>query len=196
MGKAVFCLVVLVVVAAGCGGSEAPLARFSDGGMSFSYPARWGAHHASGFLSMESGVTVALSTEQLHNSCHVRHHANGVVTGETCGLSLMLNTSLPRGGVFVAWTGGGWPGVSLAAVQGRETRIGGLPAKVIVNGSGWPQDPCPSFGATTSVAGVIATRPFGWVEMNACQRGGNAARFEAQVLAMLRSVSFRTSSHS
>jgi hypothetical protein len=158
--------------------------------MSFSFPSEWRAQYAGyGSISMESNLIVYLGTERLHTPCRVIHGAGGAVSSSLCGLSL---NPLPRNGVLVSWTRNGFLGFRLASVPGTRTRIGGLPARIVVHTrSVRAPNPCVFVGATGSVTAYISTAPDNWVEMDACKRGANFARFEAQVRAMLRSVSFR-----
>jgi hypothetical protein len=170
--------VLSAIVAGGVAAAKRPgLTRFSGSGISFSYPSQWQAQYANSVFSKAGGVIVYLSTERLQPPC---------LNFTQCE---PLNT-LPPKGVLVSWTYIGVPWYGLANAPGTRTRIGGLPARIIVNGRGVGST-CMFVGATGSVIAYISAGETGWMEMDACMRGPNFPRFEKQVRAMLQSVSFR-----
>jgi hypothetical protein len=93
--------------------------------------------------------------------------------------------SLHRGGVFVLWIRN-WTidGPVPLPNTGSKTHVGGVPARVVTDRSA---ELCSSLKATTAVTAYIS----GGFEMDACARGINSGRFEAQVEAMLNSLAFR-----
>ena len=164
--------------AAGTGSGE-HLARFSYDGLSFSYPARWTPQNKGAGLSMEGSFVIALSPQHLRSSC--RYSGN---TG-TCGANLMLNHLRP-GGVFLAWSEGGPVSTpsSVLAEPGTTVEVGGQAARLDIEHRASRGSACPP-ETTTSVTVATVNR----YQLLACTRG-NDARFESDVLAMLRSVAF------
>ena len=181
---------VLGVILAGCGGSGSAgrLAKFSDHLLSFSYPSEWQPQQMGNADMHYTVVDVALSNEKLRSPCRVTSPRSS-----SCAISMML-ANLPLRGVFVAWFESGGPGggtLRLALPGATQTRVGGSPARLLVepNGSGRP-GLCPS-GTSTSMTASIDSATGPPMTMVACMHGANFARFQAQVQAMLRSVSFR-----
>ncbi len=165
-------------------GDGGHLARFAYQGISFSYPARWLPQNKGAALSLESHFVVALSTEHLRTSC--RYSGN---TG-TCGADLMLR-DLRRNGVFLAWTVGGIPIAMTPTLEGwpgKLIQVGGKAARIEVE----------HFAAAGASAGggcqpeatlSVRVETINHYQLLACTNG-NDARFESDVRAMLRSVSF------
>ncbi len=101
--------------------------------------------------------------------------------------------NLPSDGVLVFWTAYSDTGSFsakefLARFAGTRTLIGGRPAKIEV--VRYPGRTLASINAY--VFGHPGLHSVGWYEMGAQTGGANSARFQAQVQAMLRSVSFHT----
>jgi hypothetical protein len=158
-------------------GSSRSLARYDDGDISFSYPAGWHRAVGSGTLTTQGcvGCGFVLSSQRLLPGTALLAHA------------------LAPGGVLVTW---GWSArgeVAISQVPGSPTTIGGRAAKVTDT-----KGDCSGLDADNADQSITATIAdgggHGWGhEMNACLRAPGLDRVKAQVLSMLRSVSFPTS---
>lgn len=177
-------MVVLTLAAAVCTfgttRSPAPLRTFDSGGVSFSFPGSWTPYRYE-WLSTVRSVIVYLSNEALHDPCE----PSGSST--TCGQPI---DRLGAGGVLVSWTENGnpaWNFKTFEQAEGRRTRVGGRPAKLLVQTSGRT---CGAIDADELIEVVIPNGRYNWYEMDACIRGPDVAKAEAQVTAMLHTVQF------
>jgi len=151
------------------------------GRLSFRHPVGWKLSRyrlTSGF----STVLAYLSTARLHPPCV------GTATSETCGLPLK---TLPAGGVLILWSASGSlsPNAPPVPGPGTPTTVGGRAARVQVASP--PRAPCGSLHADASIEVTIAgSHRQDWYEVDACIRSPHIRQSEAQVLGMLRTVTF------
>jgi len=144
---------------------------FSATGLSFRYPATWHSLTDSGEVSSFSALIVYLSSAPLPDPCR----------GMYCAFP---RAGLPPGGVLVRWDADGSPG--FRAPKPNIT-IGGVPAnETRTSNDGW----CQSLGGTQTIT-VMIPRPVpgNWYGMEACLRPPGLLYQEAQISAMLSSVS-------
>ncbi len=171
--------VALALVANGRGsepfGRGAATARFQDSRISFSYPAGWRLQFENAPMSMGVVVLAVLSNESLDALC-------GGDGTPGCGLSPV---PLPRGGVYVSWMQTGPVAPGLADTFGIRTTIAGMPAKLKVDPHALGPNDCP---VPSGTSGAVEVHFANRVVMTACANTSDFPRFEAQVLAMLRST--------
>lgn len=176
--------VTVMASASGASGNASParVAKFQGAGVSFTYPTAWKAQHSGRWIGLRTDLIVGLSTQHLGSPCRWFGPRRLSVT---CGTSEMLKVLHP-GGVFVVWTRN-WTIGGPAALPsiGSKAVIGGLPARVVRSRA---SGPCAPLEATSAITAYVS----GGFEMNACARGLNSGRFEAQVESMLHSLAFRT----
>jgi len=178
------------MLAGGEAAAKSPgLTKFSDpvARVAFSYPSLWRAQYRRGFYG-QLELVVALSPERLHAPCRRTGPES-----TACGFQIMLN-ALPPGGVFVAWMidDSGIPNPNLVNDPGTPTRIGGLPAKILIDASGAGEPSlCLPYTTGSVTAFVSASNRHGPVIITACTNNANFLHFKAQILAMLRSAAFR-----
>jgi hypothetical protein len=161
--------------------SPVPLRTFSNGGVSFSFPASWTLYRYQWPPSTLRTIIAYLSNEVLHDPCQ----PSGSST--TCGQPI---DRLGAGGVLVTWTENGspaWNFKTFKQSEGRHVTIGGRPARLLVETSGRA---CGSVDADELIEIVIPNGRYNWYEMNACIRGPDVSTAEAQVKAMLHTVQF------
>lgn len=184
---------VVATVAGGPASAKAPgFARFSGNGVSFPYPKVWKPQFRDNWDIHYEGIVVALSTERLHKPCVVFYNPDGSIKGSRCGFQNMLDT-LPPDGVFVTWTIDDSPRFTpgVQGYPGNPTRIAGVPAKIIGDGTGAAIPGfCPK-ATTASITAFFAPPNRPPVIMAACTRTTNFDAFRAQIRMMLRTLSFR-----
>ena len=155
-------------------GSSRPLARYTDGDISFSYPKGWHTATASGVVGVPgSGGAFVLSSQ-----------------GLLPGYALLAHPLVP-GGVLVTWSlEPPDPPAQAASSKTSPTTIGGRPATLADT-----QGDCSGLDADNTDQSITAIVEGRWGHrMEACLRGPGLAQVKAQVQAMLRSVSFRKAS--
>ena len=152
-------------------GSSRSLARYSDGDITFSYPADWHTALASGQLTTEgcAGCGFVLSSQSL-----------------LPGTALLAHPLAP-GGVLVTWGAFASEPERFSHVTGSPTKIGGRPATLADT-----KGDCSGLDADNADQSITAVISGGWGHrMVACLRGPGLDGVKAQVQAMLRSVSFQ-----
>lgn len=194
MGRLALAAVVLAVVPASAvsAADDPGPSRLHDrlATVSFAYPSAWRAQQRDNFDMHYIGIVAALSTERVRGPCE-----RTSPTSARCGFGLMLD-SLPSNGVFVVWFvvyGPAEPQPPLETEPGARTRIGGQPAKILIDPTGNAEPSlCPA-GTTGSVTAFVALpeRTKGPLIVSACANTSHFPRFFTQVRAMLRSTSFR-----
>ena len=150
------------------GSSRGSLSHYSNGDISFSYPAGWHTAAASGSPStMPAGDAFVLSSQSLLDRYALLAHP------------------LSPGGVLVTWTTGFGGPARISQVTGSPTQIGGQPATLTAT-----KGDCSGLDAENADESMTAS--VGGYRMDACMRGPGLGRVKAEVQAMLRSVSFQT----
>jgi len=184
-------LAVFAVAAAAAGvlsvtlrAQEASLGVFSNGFVTFNYPAAWSS---SSWTKQELHFDpmVYLSTERAqHDPCRTSASA----TGKTVSCGWPINR-LASNGVLVQWENRGSPGVRVATFPGEKLRVDGRVARLSVQRPGR----CGGVGADETISVAIA-RPLAgnWTQVDACLRGPKLAPLEQQVRALLASARFLT----
>jgi hypothetical protein len=150
---------------------SAATTSFSATGLSFRYPATWHSLTGSGEVSSFSALIVYLSSAPLPDPCPAVYCA-------------FPRAGLPPGGVLVRWDADGFPGFHPPK---PNITVGGLPAdETRTSNDGW----CQSLGGTQTIT-VMIPRPVpgNWYGMEACLRPPDLPYQEAQISAMLSSVS-------
>ncbi len=186
-------VVVLAVVVAGPGllaryrsspaspaSGPAPMARYSDPRLTFTYPAAW-TTHVYPRVSTFSSAILFLSSQQLRDPCVQSQTDSG--TRIACGFAV---GSLLPGQVYAEWSSNGVPGWTLDKVHGRPQTIGGQPAKVIVSRPG----ACTSMSGDETITATI-TQPglaSSYYQFLACLRGPNLDVAERQIHDLLEAT--------
>jgi hypothetical protein len=177
-------LVLLAVLASGCGGGNSaqaapkdpPVVSYSHSFLSFTHPAEWKAYspHAH---ELHFNPLVYLSTQPVHDPC--------TTSGNTtsCGFPVK---QLEPGGVLVGWLYGGPPAFSLGA--GKRIRVGGRPAVRTDTAGGI----CRRIGADRTIDVRVELRPLPSppLELVACLREPGAAQATSSIDALLASTRF------
>jgi hypothetical protein len=152
-------------------------------GLSFDAPVVWRQARYDESSSFSS-LIVYLSTEPLHRPCHpIPAMRGGLIS---CGWPL---EQLRPGGVLVAWTGFGRPGIRLLSQLGTPTTISGHAARVV---TGPADEICARVGGQIWVRAAISQQATGshdqLLQMSACLRGPGVEAAEVAVHRMLDSV--------
>jgi hypothetical protein len=156
---------------AGPGQPPTATTSFSAMGLSFRYPATWHSLSGGGEASSFSALIVYLSSAPLPDPCLAMY----------CAFPL---AELPPGGVLVRWDADGSP---VFRAPKPDITVGGLPAsETRTSNGGW----CESLGGTQTIT-VMIPRPVpgNWYGMEACLRPPDLPYQQAQISAMLSSVS-------
>jgi hypothetical protein len=100
---------------------------------------------------------------------------------------MIPRVTLPPHGLLAVWTGYGSPLASIDRFPGRDTTIGGRPARIATNR---PLDrSCASLDADRSVTAAIQRGVAdNWLLITVCIRGPNVDALAAQALTMIRSA--------
>ena len=154
-----------------------PTVSFSAMGLSFRYPATW---HAGTWNDVSSftALIVYLSTGQQYYPCSVTTSPGEKTV--TCGDPM---GTLAPGGVLVRWDLDGFPGFRLTK---PNATIAGRPALETKTSGGW----CASLGGSETISVIIPRdQPDNWYGLNACLSAPNLPQQEAQISAMLHTVS-------
>lgn len=131
-------------------------AEYTDGGLSFTYPANW--HAAKYDLRGSFGrVIVYLSSQSIHDPC-VR--SVGTIS---CGSPI---GRLSPGSVLLAWSSIGGPTLHLADVPGQGITISGRQARLQVERPGI----CGQIGGDETVTGTIEGGSSNFYQLVACLR--------------------------
>jgi hypothetical protein len=155
----------------------APIVSFSAMGLSFRYPATWHAGTWNDVSSFTAPI-VYLSTGQQYDPCTVTTSPGEKTV--TCGDPM---DTLAPGGVLVRWDLDGFPGFRLTK---PNATIAGRPALETKTSGGW----CASLGGTETISVIIPRdQPDNWYGLNACLSAPNLPQQEAQISAMLHTVS-------
>jgi len=151
----------------------------TTGAITFSYPAAWSRtqwDQPSSFTFM----VAAVSNQPLKKPC------TELANGWSCGQPV---DSLQSGSVLIEWWTNGFPNWTLADQPGKETTVGGLPAKI--------QDPgdvprvCGGIGADSALRVEIArSAQANYFEFDACFRGPGSDAERSFALAMLDGARF------
>jgi hypothetical protein len=178
-------LLLLGVVAAGCGGgrdaraatTDPPLQRYSGAGLSFTYPTAWTAYPYQGRGELHFQPIVYLSTQPVQDPCSTQGNTT------SCGFPV---AHLEPGGVVVVWQQNGIPAMGLG--PGHRIEVGGHPASFVDERGG----ECSRIGAdrTIDVAVETSKPPAPFTYLTACLRGPGLARAETAVEALLASTTF------
>jgi hypothetical protein len=154
-----------------------PTVSFSAMGLSFRYPATWQAGTSNDVSSFTAPI-VYLSTGQQYDPCSVTTSPGEKTV--TCGDPM---GTLAPGGVLVRWDLDGFPGFRLTK---PNVTIAGRPALETKTSGGW----CASLGGTETISVIIPRdQPDNWYGLNACLSAPNLPQQEAQISAMLHTVS-------
>jgi hypothetical protein len=182
-------LAPLLLTACGAGGSPSALAATSGGAprhfdgetLSFDYPGEW-RHATFDVVSSFSNALVYLSTAQLSDPCD--RTANSIA----CTRSPV--SILGPGGVLIEWSRDAWPGWTFDPTKGQRATIGGRRATVE------QLDPSPACQSIAGERELVVTiddpvPDMNWTEMRACLRGPSLDGVQAQIAAMLATVSWK-----
>ncbi len=160
--------------------SATTVARFDEGGFSFSYPANWKQAAFGNPSSSASTLLTYLSSQALTNPC-VQPARTGP---EYCSLCTAVGHLSPRA-VILWWTEGSRPWAT--PYPGQPTTIAGHPATFgVVRPPKLPD--CSQVGADETVTTDVLTTPANDYVMTACVRGPDLGRTEAAIRAMLASA--------
>lgn len=150
--------------------------------LSFDYPDAW-SDATFVVMSSFSNVLVYLSTAPLSDPCDRTANSIACVRNAVSGLG--------PAGVLVEWSRQSFPGWTFDATKGRLTTVGGRTATME------PVDPsegaCRAIGGERELVVTIddATADWNWTEMRACLRGPSLDDLEAQIEAMLATVTWK-----
>ncbi|OGO59379.1 MAG: hypothetical protein A2V85_08580 [Chloroflexi bacterium RBG_16_72_14] len=149
--------------------------------LSFDYPGAWSDARFD-VVSSFSSVIVYLSTAHLSDPC-----------SRTTG-SIVCNrnpvSALGPDGVLVEWSRRSFPGWVFDPTQGRRTSIGGRAATLeLVDPS---EGTCQPVGGERELVVTIddVIPDWNWTEMRACLRGPSLDDLQAQIEAMLATVTW------
>ena len=154
-------------------------ARFPSYGLSLRYPANWTKQKCR-VVTPETSNIAYLTTAQ-PRSC----------TNSDTGWPETLDTN----DIAVMWMESSFPGIKVTSSPGRDTQIGGHPARVAVM---TPSDRAlqVTCGATSGAQRLVLAAiesSAGEIRMSACLRGPQFGSNEAAVRQMLSSVRLSTS---
>lgn len=146
-------------------------ASFPQYPLSFRYPAAWNRRDCPNQVTSFTDTVTYLTTAR---------------PGRCRGWSWSVKR-LGKDGVLVAWVGFGMPGwTRITKFAGRDTRIGGRPARIAVTSV---SSGCQRIGGTRSMAVAIKRDvPDNWMTTTVCLRGPNVGKSEAAVHQMLSTV--------
>ena len=165
------------------GSPSTPAPRHFDGeALSFDYPGAW-SDATFDVVSSFSSVIVYLSTSPLSDPCE---RTPGSITCDRNAVA-----ALGADGVLVEWSRQSFPGWTFDPTKGRLTTVGGQAATLeqVAPSEGG----CGSIGGERELVVTIGDVPpnWNWTEMRACLRGPSLDRLQAQVEAMLGTVTWK-----
>jgi len=179
-------LVLLGVLASGCGGGTAsaaakkdpPAVQYTSQYLSFAHPAAW-VTYANRWHPpvLHFHPLVYLSTQPIHSPCST--HGNTT----TCGLPV---DQLQPGGVLAYWEFNELPIVGPIKLTGKQLRVGGRPAGLVESAGGV----CRRIGADRTVEATVELGKGSVISLTACLRGPNLAQSEKSLDALLASTKF------
>ena len=184
------CVLASIVLAA-CGNGPSPVpaatpsapatGHFAGDVLSFDYPGKWG-DASFDVTSSFSTVLVFLSTAPLSDPCDRTASVIACVRNPV--------TALESNGVLVEWSRQSFPGWTFDPTKGRLTTVGGRQATL--EQSVPSEGPCQEIGGERELVVTIVdpTPDMNWTGMRACLRGPSLDDLQAQVEAMLASVTW------
>jgi hypothetical protein len=172
-------------VATACGGGgtaqvakDPPLAKYSNGFLSFSHPAAWQASPFRWTGELHFQPMLYVSTQPVHDPCRTKGDAT------VCAWPVHR---LQPDGVLITWENRGAPAWSLDSQPGSVLQVGGRSAKRLATRPG----DCSAIGGDLTIEVAIAQpQPDNWTEATACLRGPDLAENESRVDALLASTQF------
>lgn len=184
-------LTCAVVALAGCGSTTVRATNVREGltrasfpryPLSFRYPAAWSRRDCPKQVSSFTATVTYLTTAR----------------PGSCDGGGWPVTKLGKNGVLVAWQEFGMPGwTRITKFPGRDTTIGGRPARIAVTSSHAPAPAgvspvCRRIGGTRSMAVAIEREAVdNWLLATVCLRGPDLGSGEAAVRRMLSTVRLR-----
>jgi hypothetical protein len=178
-----------VVLLAGCGATSpaswilptAPAqSHFDSAGLSFDYPGAWSAARFD-VVSSFSSVIVYLSTAPMSDPCDR--------TPNSIACTRLAVSSLAPDGILVAWSRRSWVNWTFDAMKDRPLAVAGRRATIEQLD---PEQGCRSVGGTRELVVTIddPVPDWNWTEAWACLRGPSLDALQAQVEAMLATVTW------
>jgi hypothetical protein len=191
LARRLFGCVLASIAVSACGTGPSPLpaatssmsatGHFAGEGLSFEYPGTWG-DASFDVESSFSHVLVFLSTAPLSDPCDRTANSFACIRNPV--------TALGPDGVLVEWSRQSFPGWTFDPTRGRLTTVGGRQATL--EQSVPLEGPCQEIGGERELVVTIAdpTPDMNWTGMRACLRGPSLDSLQAQVEAMLASVTW------
>jgi hypothetical protein len=146
---------------------------YSNGGITFRYPAEWSARQFTLSSSFASGMA-KISSQGFVVPCQ----------RDSCFEP--LGGTLTGGGIWATWENRGWPAWDFAKAPGSTLKVGGMNARVDIRA---PEDWCSSLAGTQTLTVYVDRGQSNWYQLTACLRAP-VGRTEARLLDLLHTVRF------
>ncbi len=180
------CMLASVALVA-CGGSASPspstpsFRHFDGEVLSFDYPGAWG-NATFEVTSSFTTVLVYLSTAPMSDPCD--RTSNSIACVRT------VVSELAPDGVLVEWLRDSFPGWTFDSTKGHLITAGGR--RATLEQVDPIEEACQSIGGERELVATIddPTPDWNWTEMRACLRGPSLDRLQAQIQAMLTTITW------